>query len=163
MVSAAAAAIGLSGAMKMKAHTKSLSALINSLSIMQGEICVRLTPLPEIIEMLAENAQAEAQPFFALCSEKMKQLGKRSFSSIWKEAVNESYAGELKSAELEVLEELGGVLGRYNVKEQQSSIEYAVKRLDGYLRKAEQDAAAQGKTKTALGVALGLMLVIMLI
>lgn len=163
MVAAASLAVGMSGAIKLRHRVRSFSALISALEIMKSEICDRLTPMPELLERLASESDSPADIFFRKCISKMSELGICSFSSIWKSAVHQTPELGLRGMELSVLTDLGSVLGRYDSEEQKSALTYAIRRLEVFLHKAEGEYSTQGKVKAVLGLAAGLMLVIILV
>ena len=160
---AGTASCGIVGAMKLKRRSDSLSSILSALSMMKSEICDRLTPLPELVEMLREDGQYPASALFTNVYSNMAQLGSTQFSTIWSRAVNKTPELMLNDRERTVLSELGKSLGKYNIEEQRSAILYAADRFSDYLKKAEASCAESSKMRAALGVAAGIFAVAILI
>jgi stage III sporulation protein AB len=158
-----AAAWGLMSVLKLRSRVKNLGALISALSVMKSEICDRLTPMPELLKQLGNEATYPASLLFKNASDKMPSLGSRSFSAIWSQAVLNTPELLLTPQEALVLTELGMCLGRYDIGEQRSAIQYAQRRMDEYSRKAETDRERNSKVHAFLGVAAGLFAVVILL
>ena len=56
MLAGAAAAWGIGSVLRLKGRVQNLSALVTALGVMRGEICERLTPMPELLEMLRDES-----------------------------------------------------------------------------------------------------------
>ncbi len=162
LVAGGAAAAGLTAIQRLGSHVRLLSALVNALEVMQSEIYFNLVALPELIGQLARRAAPPARPFFAHASKQMKLLGEESFQTLWHKALSETGA-EWRTAEKDVLMDLGGLLGRYDSEAQSRAISYAKERMSELLAKAEDERARQSRIYGTLGVACGLAIVIILI
>ncbi len=162
LVAGGTAAVGAAAVQGLKARARLLSALIGALDIMQSELYFKLTPLPELTERLAREADAPIRPFFKKLSAGMESLGEHSFASLWEHALQA--CGQFwRQAEKTLLSELGGVLGRYDTEGQTRIIAYIRARLEGLLTQAEADCRQQGRVYGALGVVCGLAMVIIFI
>lgn len=163
IVVACTTTFGVSWAFRLGVRVRVLSGLISALEVMRSEICDRLTPMPELMELLAQETDAPVNTLFLSCTKQMENLGSKSFYFIWKHAVTSSESLELNDREQKTLIDLGHVLGRYDTQEQNKSITYCIKRLQQYLLAAEVDKKSQGKVTAALGIAAGFFAVIILI
>lgn len=163
MVTAATTTVGLRSASRLKNRVKSLKSLVGGLDIMRPEICTRLTPMPELLELLSRQAGEPANLFFAECLLKLKSMRARPFAEIWKSALYTENFLELSEDEREILAELGSALGRYDTERQGDAISSARKRLEAKLAKAENEKDKEIRLRTVLGVAAGLALAIILI
>ena len=163
IVVACTGTFGVSCAMRLGLRARVLSELIAALEVMRSEICDRLTPMPDLLETLAEQTNPPVSRMFAGCLEGMKSLGNRSFYFLWKTAVEQTPELELTRQESQTLIELGHVLGRYDVEEQRRSLNGVIRRLEGYLKHAQEEKRVQTKAHAALGVAAGFFVVIILI
>ncbi len=163
LVTAATTALGMRSAAQLKNRVKSLSSLVAGLDIMKPEICTRLTPMPELLELLARQSGEPASLFFAECLIKLKTMRGRPFSEVWKSALLSAKGLELSESEREILLELGAALGRYDSERQGDAISSARKRLEGRLSKAESERDKESRTRLMLGVAAGLAIAIILI
>lgn len=157
------AAWGITEVMKLRERARSLSAVTSSLETVRSEICDRLTPMPELLELMSEMSEYPANLLYKNAGEKMKSIGSKPFSSIWKQAIDETPELVFKAPEKQVLNELGTSLGKYNIEEQRSAITFAQRRLDSLTQKAESERDTQSKVKAALSVAAGVFAVVMLI
>ena len=162
LIIGATAALGFSSMWRMGARVKILTGLITALETMKSEVCDRLTPIPELLEQLAREADAPVDRFFQRVAEQMGTIGLRSFYLIWKTAVENSGDLELLEAEKQTLIDLGRSLGRYDTEQQREAFSYAHRRLETYLRRAEEDRAKGGRVHAVLGIAVGVFVVIIL-
>lgn len=163
LVVACTTTFGISCASRLSVRVRAVAGIITSLEVMKSEICDRLTPMPELMELLAQQTDPPVNGFFSSCVTQMENLGVKSFYFIWKNAVESSPQMELRPAEARTLIDLGHVLGRYDTEAQGNAIAYAIRRFEHYLKLAEDERKSQGKVHAALGVAAGFFAVIILI
>jgi stage III sporulation protein AB len=163
LITAGAAAWGLLGVFRLRSRVKSLNTLVSALGVMKSEICDRLTPMPELLRLLENEATYPASLLFKNAAEKIPSLGSKPFSSIWSQSVMETPELLLTTQEELVLKELGMSLGRYDTGEQKNAIQYAERRMDEYARKAETERERNSKVHAFLGVAAGLFAVVILL
>lgn len=163
LITAGTAAWGLLGVFRLRSRVKSLSAIVSALGVMKSEICDRLTPMPELLKLLAADATYPASALFINASEKIPSLGSKPFSAIWNQAVQDTPELLLTPPEALVLKELGMSLGRYDTGEQRSALLYAERRMDEFARKAEMERERNSKVHAFLGVAAGLFAVVILL
>lgn len=163
MITAAAAMIGFLKVKSLSEHVKALNAVISALEVMRAEILFRLTPLPEIMSQLSRNSDDPISCFFESCAEKLKTETSKPFTAIWNEALSEHPELPFSQEERTVLADLGTVLGRYDPEQQAKAIGLAESRLDRFLKKAEAVRATQGRMYGALGVIIGICIVIVLL
>lgn len=162
LVAGGTAAAGFSAVQRLHARVRLLHCMISALELMQAEIYFKLTPLPRLMEQMAKRAGAPLRPFFAHAARLMAQLGEHSFQSLWNKAVMDT-GGEWKAGERELMADLGGLLGRYDVEAQCRALTYTKGRMERLLTDAEAERARQGRVYGALGVAAGLAIVIILL
>ncbi len=163
IITAATTAVGISSAGQLKNRVRSFSTLIAGLDLMRSEICTRLTPIPELLELLVRESGEPAKTFFMACLIKQKKMRGRPFSEVWRAALLESEELELKEAELQPLLDLGNALGRYDTERQAEAIAATRKRMETFLSKAESERDREGKTRAMLGIAAGAAIVIILL
>lgn len=154
---------GVKGAADIKRHVKALSGLISCLEIMKNEICERQTPMPQLLDILYDSADMPVKGFIERVRLGMKELGRRSFASIWKKAAEESTEMQLSSQELRVVCELGYSLGRYSAAEQKSALLLSQRRLEMFLHKAEEASEQNARVRAFLGLTAGVFAVIILL
>lgn len=163
LITAGTAAWGLLGVFRLRGRVRSLQAVASALGIMKSEICDRLTPMPELMKSLADEATYPASQLFKNASEKMAAIGSKPFSAMWSQAVRNTPELLLKPPEELVLTELGARLGRYDVAEQAGAIQYAQRRMEEHIRRAEAERDSNSKVHAFLGVAAGLFAIIILL
>lgn len=163
MIAASAAAIGMMSVFKLRQRVRSLASLTSALGAVRSEVCDRLTPIPELLEQMAQEASYPANRLFANASAKMFELGDKPFSVIWLESVKATPELTLNDTEVQVLKELGTGMGRYNADEQRGAFTYAQRRFEEFLHTAEAARDTNSKMHAFLGVSAGLLAVIILI
>jgi len=163
LVIGASAAFGLGSMWRMSLRVRVLRDLLTALGTMKNEICDRTTPLPTLIDHLAAETKPPVYRFFHRLQQKMADLGTRSFYAIWREAVEESGELELEETERATLADLGKTLGRYDIEEQAHTLRYTIRRLEGFLERAEEKKRLQGKVHAVLGMAVGVFVVLILL
>lgn len=154
------AAIGFGAAAGLRKRTNALLSFLGGLTIMEVEMQFRLTPMPDLLDKLATETGGAAGEFFALCRDSLFRLADAPLSQLWREALH-SRGGMLAEEDRRVLEQLGAVLGCYDVDGQLSAIEEARKRLEECHRHAEARQVNLGKMYRVLGMAAGIMSVLL--
>ena len=144
MVTAATTSLGLMSARQLKRRVRSLRSLVGALDIMRSEICTRLTPMPELLELLAAQSGEPANIFFANCLIKQRSMRGRPFVELWLSALKSTQELELNENELEPLTELGSALGR-STQTDRASYTRRRKRLEAFLQKAREGTGEQDK------------------
>ena len=158
------AAYGLRGVLRLRERSRALAAITHALGVMQSEICDRLTPMPELLCQLAQEAEYPAGILFKNAEEKMRSaLGGVSFAIIWRQAALETPELMLTQEEQTVLCELGLSLGRYNAEQQKTALQYTQRRMEEFRQKADADRDANSKIHAFLGVAAGIFAAVILI
>ena len=127
---------------------------------MESEIRFRLTPIPELMEFLAQKTGEPAASFFRTCRREWEKREEESFSRIWQKGLETLLPA---APEREVLDQLGEILGRYDVEGQRQAIGYVRRRLEGLLRQAEEERKTRGRAYFASGFAVGLCLAVILL
>ena len=160
---AGTAAWGITGVFRLRGRCRSLTAITRALGAMQSEICDRLTPMPELLLQMGEEAGAPADVLFRNAAEMMSELGTAQFSVIWRRAIERTPELLLTREEETVLTELGMSLGRYNVEEQKNALVYTRRRMEEFAHKAELARDMNSKMHAFLGIAAGVFAVVILI
>ena len=156
-------ALGFGKSAALAARVRGLSAVVDALALMRGEICTRLTPMPELTARLGTQGPQELRQLFFLLARGLKDLGARPFSEIWEDAVRNGAPACLRGEEADTLCALGLALGRYDVREQEIAIDRCIGRMEQFLASAREEAARGRRLYAGLGLASGLMLSVILI
>ncbi|MCL2829051.1 MAG: stage III sporulation protein AB [Oscillospiraceae bacterium] len=155
--------MGLTSVWQMEKRVRNLSGILTSLKTMKREICDRMTPMPELLEQLQNEADRPVDHFFAQVTRQMGAIGTRSFHSIWKAAVEQTTDLALTEREAQVLADLGRTLGRYDVEEQRSALDDTIGRIEDFWKAAIEERRSRGKVHAALGLVAGVFVVIILL
>ncbi len=156
------AALGFAAVRRLERRTRDLRELIAGLEVMERELEWRLTPLPELLRRAAEQAGDGVSAFFLMCAQGAERLNGRTFSEVWRQELTSAQLS-VNEADRGLLEQLGGVLGRYDGDSQRQALAAAVERLEEQRTEAMGRRARLGKVYGVLSVTAGIFLVILLI
>lgn len=163
MIVGGTTAWGIGSVLKMKNRVLTIRSLIAALDMIRDEICINLTPLMRVMEMAAGTVPAPAADFFRAVSCKSGNMAQQGFYGIWMDALNESRTMTIGEEERDVLIRLGSGLGKYDSESQGRVIATAKKNLERIESRTEKERAANSKLHAFLGVAAGMMAVVVLI
>ena len=153
--------IGFHAASRLARRPRLLRELSAALEQMEREISFRLTPLPELFERLSREYSGPVAALFACCARDMDDLGQRSLSQIWRQALAEASL-DLDGRGLRALEELGEVLGRYDGDGLRGALRQTCGELTAAAEEAERERERKGRMDQVLGLTTGALLVILL-
>jgi len=157
--------MGINASMRLREHVDILYGLLSALETIESEISCRLTPIPAALRSAmhaADDRGGKCREFLARCVDELNRRGPQDFQGVWRDSVA-AVLDFLPEAEKLVLNELSGTLGKYDAAEQAASIGYIRRRLEIFLRSAEQERDRSGRVYTTLGVTMGIAVVIVLI
>ena len=157
----ASLALGLGFAREKKRRLTALRELCAALELLAAELEARGEPLPRICERLGGCAPGGAGAFFRRVSESLPFLGERSFSALWTESLEQSYLF-LKPQERQELQQLGSLLGRYELSRQLAGIRRCQALLELERDSAQAGTAQEQKLGIGLSLAAGLLLTLAL-
>ena len=163
LITLGAGAWGVAGIRRLRGRAAALRALTGSLEIMESEICERLTPMPVLMERLAELTSAPVSRFYAGVRDGMARLGQVAFPVIWRRAAEDTPGLYLTAEETAALSGLGLSLGRYDAEAQRSAIRYTRRRLDAFAEKAAAERDRDCRVHAFLSVAAGVFAVLVLL
>ena len=162
LLTGGAGALGFGAAARLNRHVRTLRLLTEALERMERELSFRLTSLPELFTLLAGHIAPPVGKFFAYCRDSLCRLGDERLEDLWRSALADSDL-DLEGEERQVLETLGGILGRYDGEGQTQALALARAQLEQCLEAAVAERARMGKVYGALGLAAGAFLVIVLL
>lgn len=154
---------GVRACTELYRHSRALESMISALELLRAETASRLTPLSETCGMLARSMQNPAGEFFANIGAGFSQLGEKSFSQIWSEAVSSSESLCLTTSETDALTELGAGLGKFCAEEQDAILERTLDSLKRAYAESEETRKRNSKLYVSGSAAVGMLAVIMLI
>ena len=151
------AILGLAAVKRLNDRAKTLASLVSAMDYLHAEVKFGLTPLPDVMRKLAFNYPGL---FFSRCEKQVTP--ENGFSGIWKSALKETRL-PLRPEELQALEELGNVLGRFEAGAQENAITLAKERLRASHITARDEQMSKSRLFGFLGAALGAVTAILLI
>lgn len=163
LLMAGAAGLGFGAAAQLEARVTGLRAMVGALAQMERELSFNLTPMPELLDRLAREAQPPAALFFARCRAGMGRLGEQSMGALWREALAEESGLLLTHEEQQTLCALGDVLGRYDGDGQRAALQNTMEEMGRFLAGAQRERDRLGRVYGVLGLGAGAMLVILLL
>lgn len=162
LLAAGPALIGFHAASRLARRPRLLRELTAALEQMEREISFRLTPLPELFSRMAKEYSGPVAALFACCARNMDDLGQRSLSQIWRQALDEASL-DLEGRGRRAVEELGDVLGRYDGDSLRRALRQTCGELSAAAEEAERERERKGRMDQVLGLTAGAFLVILLI
>lgn len=162
LLTGGSAALGFGAVGHLEGRVHDLRELVAGLELMERELSWRMAPLPEVLGRAAEERSGRPAQFFSLCAQGAEHLNGRSFCQVWRQAAEASQM-RLERTDEALLEQLGGVLGRYDGESQKQALAAAVGRLEEQREQAEAQRDRLGKVYGVLGVTAGVFLLILLI
>lgn len=161
LLAAGPAVAGFHAAGRLARRPRLLRELTAALEQMEREISFRLTPLPELFDRLSREYNGPVGTLFACCARNMEDLGRRTLSQIWRQALAEA-ALDLEGRGLRALEELGEVLGRYDGDGLRDTLRQTCGELSAAAAEAEEERERKERMDQVLGLTTGALLVILL-
>lgn len=131
---------------------------------LRGELWYSRTMLPEILDQLAAVARTPYAEWFSGMADAMCRKESGDLSGIW-ERETEKYLsnGELPSAEVIRLKELGGSMGHADIEQQIRYLDRYLEELTGALREKQRELGEKKKICRCLGITGGILITVMLI
>ena len=139
-----------------------IQSLLCALEIMERELSFRMPLLEEILSAAACSTLGPTQRFLSACRKELENNLEKPFAEIWSRAAREQLVA-LKKSDLDLINTLGGVLGRYDSDGQRQAIGQIRCHFERLLLNAETERRSQGKVYRVLGTAVGSFLVILLL
>ena len=161
LTAAACAWIGFRGAGTLRLRVGSMRELEQGLLLLEQELELYKSPLPELLEQVSRRSAGCAARLFSVAWKEMQGLERSSFRDIWERSlVSCAVAGE---ETLQILLPLGAVLGQCSTEAQVEGIAAVRGQLERLSRLAEEECRRQGGVYRIMGVSGGAFLVILLL
>ena len=161
LVAFGSACLGLGAAADLGRRVRRLEAVSAGLELLERELWERGSPLPELLDQLAQRTSDPACTLFAQCAQACGRLEQAPFSESWRHLVD-SLDG-LPEGGRRALLPLGEVLGRYEAQGQREAIAQVRAALERERTRAEEEKLRMGRVYQALGLSGGAFLVILLL
>ena len=150
--------LGVQAASALRQRLRLLTDWEAALRVMEAELSFRLPPLPELLDRSAAAVRPPVSEALCRCGEALRRGEPRPFFLLWREQIQPQLCRE----ERDVLEELGGILGRCAAPEQVQALKNACTRLGDCRERARQELEQKGRLRCVLGTAAGLLTVLVL-
>ncbi|MCC8140220.1 MAG: stage III sporulation protein AB [Lachnospiraceae bacterium] len=156
--------LGLRMANELDLRIRELQTLQQIVLLLNGEIRHLHRPLPEAFRSAGERTGEPFRDFLLRTATDLEQRNGRSARLIWERNLK-NCAGELHLTEpdLRALDELGGMLGCLDVKQQLGALAYYQENLNRALADAAEDAKNRKKLYRYLGILSGVAVVIFIL
>ncbi len=156
----ASSSIGKVISEKYKLRLEELEEIKNSLNIFKTKIRFTYSPIGEIFDEIGQ--QTKNRTIEKIFKTARNNLEKSSASKAWKEALEET-SSNMKKEDIDVLLNLGKLLGTSDLDGQISQIELTQNFLETQLKQAQEEKQKNEKLYQKLGSIVGLVVVIILI
>ena len=153
--------LGLRHAGGLRSRVHCLGAFLGAVERAQRELAFSLPPVEELLARMGEGLRDPAGKWFLDCRTAFQQRREECLEEIWARRLREAEL-PLKEEDLDLLNGLGGLLGRFDGESQEKALGQIHARLEEQLAGAREDAQRLGKVYGTLGVAMGLFCVILL-
>jgi stage III sporulation protein AB len=154
--------VGAGAVREKRTRIRTLRELCCALEIMQGELSLRESSLPELCRTLSTHGTGKAKRLFTALLELLPFLGECSFSSLWDKAVLCCW-NDLNASERDAMRSLGLVLGRYDTQTQLRQLQACTALLKKSLFEEEQRFPAERKLWLGLSASAGAMIAVLLL
>ena len=162
LLAAGCVGAGVSAAGRLEGRVRDLRQLIAGLEELERELGWRQAPLPELLERAGQGSGGRAAVFFRRCAQRASRLEGCPFRMAWAQEL-EGASLRLTTPDRLLLDQLGSVLGRYDAASQVQALAEGAARLEEQRRAAQDSRQRLGRVYTALGLAGGALMMILLI
>jgi len=153
--------LGLRHAGGLRSRVHCLGAFLGAVERAQRELAFSLPPVEELLHRMGEGLREPVGKWFLDCCAAFRQRREECLEEIWTRRLREADL-PLREADLDLLNNLGGLLGRFDGESQEKALGQIHARLEEQLAGAREDAQRLGKVYATLGITLGLFCVILL-
>lgn len=168
---AGAILVGVSGAVMgiymgrgLRLRVRVLGLVIFALQTIESEIAFARTPLPDIIKKLARCGETPVSRLFREMSTHFETHNHASFAEVWCGCIRRNKDElALTHDETEILYDLGGSLGRYDLDTEERTLKLATRRLERCLEAARERQVKEGRLCSTLGLSAGIISAIILL
>ncbi|HBI64374.1 MAG TPA: hypothetical protein DDX51_04580 [Clostridiales bacterium] len=158
------AGIGVSQRRQFRSHVTVLGDLISVLDVIAGELSYHLTSVPELVKKLAADSRPQIALIFRTMQDSMERDDSLSLTFKWMKAFRDcGQEAGLNEEDIAILCDLSEFIGKYDLKAQQRSIDYARSRLSRQLEIASAELKSKGMVYRTCCVAAGILLVLVLL
>lgn len=162
LVMAGALWCGLAAVARLRRREGTLESLRASLLWLSEELTFRLTPLPTLLERLARERPGAVGLFYRDALAGLRRDPEAGLRQSWRAAMVRQL-DVLAEEERQILVEVGQTLGRYDAQAQAQALSQAAARLDAIRVQAQEETHRLGRVYTALSLAAGAAVTLVLL
>jgi len=154
-----AISVGARVASSLKKRCMDIRQLLHALQVFKNELMFSSVPLPRAFSVLAASVDGHFSTLFSVMSQKME-------ANRWmtpKTAMEKSLAEIQGEVPEEILLELAGKIGKYDLSAQIIGIEQAMEQAAQLLKTMEEERSIKSKTYKTLSICAGVATVILLL
>lgn len=164
MIIGACGTLGLSARQALRRRVTAADAMLLALHLIDSEIAARRTPMPELIETLAEQENSVIRVVFSDLSKRLQEQNGLSLGYQWRACLRDKREQiGLGAQECDILCEAAGWLGRYDAAEQRAGLRVIAQRLQAAREAAQSELQNKGNLYRTCGIALGILVVLVLL
>ena len=163
LICASCTIIGLRISNTERTRYRALCGISFALDFMIAEISCLLSPIKVIFEKLSLQSPVPINRFFCDCLLRLETEETCTITQIWRETAETATYLCLRDRELQSLQEIGTVLGRYSAAEQVQLLKGIQLQVESLKDTAKEEKARNGRVYRSLGITCGIALVILLI
>lgn len=155
---------GLALARTLHARLREVRDLVDALHLLAAEIAHVRAPLPEALERVARASRGTVRVLFSELGAAVARCSEGPIGGVWS-AVLAAWSDQssLEGEEIDVLQRLGGLIGRTGVDDQVRALRHAAERLGTIANRLESSVERDARLRLYLGVAGGVTLAILLV
>lgn len=157
-------ALGLKKAVMLDKRLEILNEFEKSLILLKGEIKYSAASLPEAVLSVSNRTSELIKEFYERIYEQISNNNELKFKTVWEESVTEVFKDDILSTEDKaVIREPGTQLGHLDVSMQLRSIDLCMDRLKERQMSAAEDIKEKSKLYKTMGVAGGVLVMLVLL
>lgn len=143
---------------------KQLSAFIYSIKIMEAEMNYSKSYLHDIVNKLSTNNEKVIADLYKKVCKGLQNNSGKEFTILWNDSVEQALnTSSLTQTDIRLIKDFGKSIGKIDLKNQKKIYDYFLKRLDLQLEDAREEKNKKSRVYKNLGVAIGIMVVVVLI
>lgn len=164
MVLGSCAALGLNARQNLRRRVAAIDALTLAMELMRSEILCHRSPIPEIVDQLAQSENAIIRTLFTSLQQKLRQENGLSLGYLWRQNLREHRDKlGMGRAACETACAAAEYLGRYDAQEQADGLKRIATRLTAERQAAQSELQEKGNLYRTCGIAVGLLTILALI
>ena len=156
--------MGITQRQQLGGRVRTLEAMMTATDLIGSELAFRLTGIPDIIRMLAQDSRAQVALIFGKMKRMIEKDDGLSLTYKWMKAFRQYGAPTgLTPQDVAVLCDMSDFIGKYDAASQKKCLEHSRKRLEHQLEQARSELKSKGTVYRTCCIAAGILLVLVLI